>query len=328
MSAHEMLALKRILCPTDFSECSTAAFAMAVDLARVGRGQIRVLHVCPFVFSSVALELPYLPAPEATSAGARAKLQDELRHFVHPAEAASVPVECVARDGDPADQILRDLQVTPADLIVMGRHSRKLVDRWILGSVAERVLLGTAVPVAAVPQRFSLSASGGPVRVLCAVELDATSTSTLAYAAALARELQAELFVLHVLDAVEGEPWRGMIPVEVALYRHAAIRDARERLEALAPDALLPDGGLERWVATGAAHTQILETARQIGADLVILGSHPHMILLGTTVRHVLRRAPCPVFVVPSHAGVYAGTAAEEAQAVGSTPGAPGSARR
>jgi len=304
MSAHETSGLKRILCATDFSTCSAAALRAAVGLARVAVGEVRILHVSAFPFSSVALELPYVPPPELSAERRRPELRQKLRDFAALAGVAGVDCRYVLREGDPAEQILRELAAEPADLVTLGRHSRGVVDRWILGSVSEYVVRGARAPVLVVPEGFSLSGSGVPVRVLCAVGLDDGSRATVDYAASLARTLRADLTVLHVVDSVEEEPWGGRSPVDVAEYRDIMARDARERLPLLAPDTLLPEGCLERRVVRGESHKQILQAVGETHADILVMGWHTSATLLGSTVRHALRRASCPVLVVPASVGL------------------------
>jgi len=309
MCAAETFALRRILCPTDFSEHSAAAVGVAVELARLGHGQVRVLHVAPLVLPAGAFDLTCLP-PRA-----RGELLEELRRCARPAEAAGVQVECLLREGDPADEVLRELESNRPDLVVMDRNIRGSVDRWILGSVTERVVRHAAVPVLLVPPGFSLAAAGGPARVLCAVRLDDISKGTVAHAARLASVLRAELVVLHVVDGLEREPWGGRSPVDVAEYRRIMAQEASEQLDALAPDALHPEGRVERRLATGVSHAQILDAARSIGAAFVVMGSHRHKLALGSTVRHVLRRSACPVLVAPSRASLAAERTDEEREA-------------
>jgi nucleotide-binding universal stress UspA family protein len=300
MSAHETFGLKRILCATDFSVCSAAALRAAVALARGAGGEVRVLHVSPFAFSSAVLDLPYLPPAGLTAASRRPELLQKLRDFTALAGVAGVDCRYVLREGDPAEQILHELAAAPADLVTVGRYSRGVVDRWILGSVSEYVVRSAGTPVLVVPEGFSLSGSGAPVRLLCAVGLDDGSRATVDYAASLARTLRADLSLLHVVDSVEEEPWGGRSPVDVAEYRDIMAYDARARLALLAPNALLPEACVERRVVRGESHKQILKAVEETRPEILVMGWHSSGTLLGSTVRHALRRAACPVLVVPT----------------------------
>ncbi len=253
MTIDEPIRLKRILCPTDFSETAAAALQTAIVLARAWFAEIRVLHAFPLMLSGGGMG--YLPSPMEPDSEARAELMSHLRRFAEPALAAGIETHCLLREGEPDDEIVREIEAAPADLLVMGRHARGLFDRWILGSVTESVVRRAPCPVLAVTHPL-VSGRGGPLRMLCALDERGASAGTLGYAKSLAQGLGADLRVLHVAGALTS-PHRG-----------------------------------------------ILGAVQEAGIDLIVMGSHAGethtRLFLGSTVRHVLRGAPCPVLVVPA----------------------------
>jgi nucleotide-binding universal stress UspA family protein len=127
-------------------------------------------------------------------------------------------------------------------------------------------------------------------------------------ACALARETKTRLFVLHVLEpgwerepVALGEPGPITAPVGGGDTdaRHEAVR---ERLRAThAPGRPIDVVYLVR---DGVASDEILDTAREVRADLIALGTHGRTglrrLLAGSVAEDVLRRAPCPVLVLRS----------------------------
>jgi nucleotide-binding universal stress UspA family protein len=73
-----------------------------------------------------------------------------------------------------------------------------------------------------------------------------------------------------------------------------------EQLQSLQP--LRPDISLERRLEYGAPESIILKVAQEIGADLIVLGTHGRTglrrLLMGSVAEHILRKAPCPVLTV------------------------------
>jgi nucleotide-binding universal stress UspA family protein len=206
MTTEEPFRLKRILCPTDFSETATAALQTAVMLARAWFAEIRVMHAFPLMLSGGGLG--YLPSPIAPDSEGRAELMAHLRRFAEPALAAGIETQCLLREGDPDDEIVRDLEATPTDLVVMGRHAHGLFDRWILGSVTESVVRRAPCPVLAVTK--PLAPGRGSLRILCALDERGASAGTLAYAKSMAHGLDADLHVLHVAGTLTS-PHRGIL---------------------------------------------------------------------------------------------------------------------
>ncbi len=142
-----MKRLRRIFHATDFSRASGAAFSEAVALARRDRARLFILHVLlpasPFLAGDVNLPPSYLELQ------ARARRQAERRLEALLARARREGVRAQARltGGAPAPDILRWARRKRADLIVIGTHGRSALGRFFMGSVAERVVRLSPIPV-------------------------------------------------------------------------------------------------------------------------------------------------------------------------------------
>jgi nucleotide-binding universal stress UspA family protein len=131
-----------ILVPVDFGEASAQALAVARSMAGHGRAVLRVLHAetpdVPAYFTHEQME-----SMAAERRQMRLQAEQFLERYVR--NHISVPFEAVLDDRPPVDAILG--YSSWADLIVMGTHGRRGPSRWWLGSVAERVLRETEVPL-------------------------------------------------------------------------------------------------------------------------------------------------------------------------------------
>jgi nucleotide-binding universal stress UspA family protein len=145
-----MTAIKRILCPVDFSEFSLHALDSAVAIARHQHATITALHVVPPAQSSYPAIGPAAYAPYVLTAGDLQAFQKTLERFV---AAVDYPVTAVCVEAPVVDEILKRSANLSADLIVMGTHGRTGVNRLVLGSVAERVLAKVTCPVLVIPRR-------------------------------------------------------------------------------------------------------------------------------------------------------------------------------
>lgn len=138
-----MFQPKVILHPTDFSECSAAAFRIAGDLARQNQATLLVLHVAETLGPE---NVTYGEAvSQVEPAGYRRRLEEDLQRSVP--QVAGVAVQYVVAAGDPAEEIERVAREWPCDLIVMGTHGRTGLDRLLMGSIAEQVIRRAACPV-------------------------------------------------------------------------------------------------------------------------------------------------------------------------------------
>jgi len=130
---------RRIVVPHDFSETADRALSEAAELARMADGRLCVLHV--IAPPTMPVDLP-LPDPFALVPGQREALERRVQRVLGPdAPPASVVVEV----GVPAERILEAAE--HADVIVMGTQGRTGLTHLLLGSVAERVVRTSPIPV-------------------------------------------------------------------------------------------------------------------------------------------------------------------------------------
>ena len=141
-----MLAIRRILHPTDFSEQSKAAFELACSLARDYSAELVVLHV--HLTPIFAPDGIVMPVPTEDLHRARIQLY-ELQ-----ADDPRVTIKHVLVEGDAVDQILKHAQTDGVDLIVMGTHGSSGLVRLLMGSVAESVTRKAVCPVLTLRKPF------------------------------------------------------------------------------------------------------------------------------------------------------------------------------
>lgn len=309
------LQIRRILCPTDFSEPSRIAFEHAVTLARWYEAEITVAHAVPAVLVFPEPAWPATPAPAEITHRTRA----DLDRWAQPSRDAGIRTDVAVVDGDPVRNILELVQSTSADLLVMGTHGRKGFEAAMLGSVTASVLRKSAAPVLTVSRKSRAAGTPGVPpfrRILCPLDLTAGSAKTLDFALSLAQETNASLTLLHVLDG----PGLGALPdPALGAVRGEAwlVADARERLRGAVPAEARDWCDVMELVTTGEASRQILEVAREQRAGLIVMGAHGarpiDVFFFGSTARRVVRDGVCPVLTVrlETHVGASANTRVE-----------------
>ncbi len=138
---------KRILVPVDGSSTSMAAVGKAIGMAKTFNAAVTLVCVIdPYPFSGVGTDFAYGQAEYLSAAMAQA------HRSIHDAEAsfksAGLNTETVIVENQvPHEGILETAQQQGADLIIMGSHGLRGLQRFLLGSVAQKVLSGADVPV-------------------------------------------------------------------------------------------------------------------------------------------------------------------------------------
>ena len=144
-----MSTIRRILHATDFSRASRAAFAKAVEMAKANRAELLLLHVLAPLTPMVAAGEGYVPPEtyERIEASTRAAAQKQMDALMAAARKARVRVTGLLAEGSAAEQIVRVAKSKRADLIVLGTHGRTGLARFLVGSVASRVVSLAPQPV-------------------------------------------------------------------------------------------------------------------------------------------------------------------------------------
>lgn len=148
------MSYKRILVPVDGGPVSAKGLKEAIKLARAARARLRLLHVVEEYAAFASPELganvgPILDALRDAGRRTLAKVERQARGLGARPETALA--ESVG--GRVADVIVAQARRWRADLIVMGTHGRRGMNRMLVGSDAELVLRHSPVPVLLVPGR-------------------------------------------------------------------------------------------------------------------------------------------------------------------------------
>jgi nucleotide-binding universal stress UspA family protein len=138
-----MWLTKKILVPCDFSDSSRRACEIGIEIAKTCRIPLTLLHVVP---SAAYSDVPYIPVPEYShmvEESARQALRDEAARY----EGNGVQLSTLLKVGAAWEEIIETAKAVDAGLIVMGTHGRRGLPRALLGSVAEKVVRLSTVPV-------------------------------------------------------------------------------------------------------------------------------------------------------------------------------------
>jgi len=276
---------KRILVGMDFSESARSALRAAGGLARRTRAALDLVHVLP---ETQELVTGYEPLdallfrradPEELRAHARSELEKLAK------ELAPLDVKIHVVQGQAAVEILALRELLSVDLVALGAAGLRGV-RFVLGSVADRVLRRPGCPLLLVreaPPTGELKTS------VIAQEYPDRSTPWLELALHIAHDERGEVVLLHVL------PPRGY----ASDAHHVDLEPERapEKLEWLVRelDSTVPVRILA--VRGDPAH-QITETAREQGADLLIMGAERNRDGWPGRVTDRVARAGLPALLV------------------------------
>jgi nucleotide-binding universal stress UspA family protein len=141
---------ENILVATDGSKHSEKAAENAFEMAKLSKGKVTALYVADTGRYAAAGDLSYNIADEVIRGMKSAVLaegESAIKRIEEMAKKAGVPFEGKAIEGHPADDILNFAGRSGIDLIVMGGIGKTGLEKFLLGSVAEKVVRNSKIPV-------------------------------------------------------------------------------------------------------------------------------------------------------------------------------------
>ncbi len=291
------MQLKLILCPIDFSDFSVRAYRYASSVADHYQAQVTCLHVVelwkyPYADYG-AYRTNFSKLSQALTEGG----QELLRDFVKEHSAGTIRPDLVVQQGNASDAILSFVEVRRMELVVMGTHGRRGLDRLVLGSTTDRVMRRASCPVLVASDPRHNAMCIGPDgrhrlnRILYCTDFSTNSERALEYSMSLAKEYGAELTLLHVAEGASD------------LAGAEDVISARtEQLEKLVPESTRRNLTVRMVTRLGKPYEEINRYAGEAQSSLIIMaargGDTLDRAVFGSTTYRVIQLGPCPVLAI------------------------------
>ena len=288
-----MITINKILCPVDFFPASDAAANYAAGLAANYDASIHLVHVITPIVAG-----PYEYAIDSSEIirSLEKSSMDEMNTLAVRLRQTGVIVDTELRMGDVYDEIKQTIQNVKPDLIVMGTHGRRGVERWFMGSTTEKLLRHSPVPLVTISATGEKSFAAPRFRrILVTTDFSEGTADALAHAFSLAQENDAQVVLMHVLHDVSADL--------AGKYRESLMNGVHKQLEDLVPAEARNWCDIVARVETGVPYRLILRTLEDEKIDLLVMNIHGKGMLdralLGSTAERVVRAAKCPVMAIP-----------------------------
>jgi len=296
--------MNRILCPIDLSERSIEPLEYAAAIQRWYGGDLIVLHIVP-TFDAVEVHAgDWFDPVRMAYPMPREKVIEHMREAVAVARISDAPLHYEAAAGDPAAAILDTALALSADVIVVGTHTRRGLDRVALGSVAESVLRRAPCDVLTVPTEGHAGPRAVRVSAItCGIDFSPESAHAARAAFEIAARTDASLLLVHAIEwLADGQPI-DYVEFNVNEFRARLVYNAQQRLDALVDgESAGRARSIRTKVAIGRAYREVLAVARNDRADLIVIGHQGGggrpLPLIGSTADQIVRGASCPVLTV------------------------------
>jgi len=288
-----MFKIKKILCPTDFSEYSRCALRYAAFLARMDNATITVLHanefrLVPLVYSVVEQNNVLEEYNNKIFLLAQERFAEMIENL--PVEPSKIST--VLQQGRAFKVIIEEAEQGKYDLIVMATRGTTESKTMLIGTTAERVVRLARTPVLTI-KKLRMIDTWEIHRILFPTDFSVCANAALPYALAMARRFKAKLYMLHVevMHVAHPESPHHCFPNPLDYDNEASDIEVEEVL----------DGDIEPGNA-------IVRFADNRDIDLIVMSTHGsrglRRVFFGSNTAEVARRAECPVLIItpPLHA--------------------------
>lgn len=287
------VSFENILVATDFSPVSNTALDYALAIARRYGSRVYLTHV-------VGVDAYPMVAPEvavSTTDRQRGTAELEFGFILESGRLRGIPHEVIVEAGTLWPTIEALTRKHKIDLVVVGTHGMGAFKKLVIGSSAEEIFRHAQLPVLTVGP-----AAKGEVpkeeefkNILFATNFGLGAEREAAYAFSLAGESGGRLTLLNVVPYVEE-------------YSTEAVTNKREQVVRELRELMPPEAELwckpEFLMAIGEPVEEILSLAKQMNADLIVMGAKPRKSLAGnvphTKASRVVTGATCPVLTIKS----------------------------
>jgi len=303
------MTLDHILIPTDFSACADHALTHAVDLAERFGARLHLLHVVneldPDWYGITDAQKRAVKLRDQIEAEARERLQ-----ALSPEDERDIETTVSLQlSFDVADSINEYVEEREVDLVVMGTHGRKGLDRLMLGNVADKIIRHAPCPVMTVREEVPWAEAENKVafeEVLAPIDFSEHSRNALRASKVFADQYQARLHLLFVAErrtvptfSDTGLPGIGVVEMDPEIVKNAekALQQLNENIDG-------PDVQSAYHVREGDVSHDIIDFAETHGIDLIVMATRGltgvNRFLMGSNTERIVRVAPCPVLTLPA----------------------------
>ena len=230
---------------------------------------------------------------------------DYLRTAEPQIAKAGVPVSSVVLTGDPAAEIVRYAERKPDGLIALATHGRSGITRWWYGSVAERILHSSRIPVLLVRSGGGRTPATGLVkRIVVPLDGRPLAEAVLPLAVSLAIALKVTIALVRTVPQLSllDDPSLGLDASTQRETRAAIRQSAEDYLSRIAADLRRNGVNVTTQAVDGIPAIEIVGSAQAQPGSIVVMATHSRSgitdVLLGSVARRIVHDADVPMLMV------------------------------
>lgn len=281
-----------VLVPTDGSECARAGARHGVRIANGFDATVHAVHVIEDALTPLGIA-------HTTPGKQRGAGEEMIDSVAHLCDEGGVSVTTEIIEGNPSESLHDYLTDNSIDLVAMGTRGRSNIERQLLGSVTDRMVRTSPVPVLTARTENDLATpiERGYTDILLPTRGGDGSELAADHAVSIAARFDATLHVIYAVD----------VRSQAAKHDTYELSELVDELQTAVTDAVTDradglDIDLRISIQQGTPHSAIQRYAAAHEIDLIIMGTHGRgrveQFLLGSVTERTIRTADVPVVTV------------------------------
>ncbi|RMF93803.1 MAG: universal stress protein [Candidatus Schekmanbacteria bacterium] len=293
---------KRILVPVDFSDGSMNSFNLAEFFSKDRGSKIILVHIIsePLITDPIHSSEYFTPK---IIADLKEELEEKIQEEYVEKSNLKNDIETVVLRGYPPTEIISLIEKTNADLVVMGTHGRKGLAHLLLGSVTEKVIRASKVPVITMrvdtviaPESYNIK------KILVPYDFSQLSEKSLHLAERIANFYHSEIDLVFVNQPITYYPYYLSDYISEEDVLEKIDEEIKEKLEALANREESKNIKVDTFVKRGEPYEKIIELSEELASNLIVMGTHGRSgiahVVIGSVAERVIRSSHIPVMTV------------------------------
>lgn len=285
----------KIVVGVDFSEITDSVINSALSFAKLFNTEVHLIHVIEppiiAIYENPFLELDNTEVVLELEEILKKKFSESLQKYTTIFENSNIPVKTVVEVGNIAETILEYLDKVNADLLIVGSHKRGLIEKFLVGSIAEKLLNKSKNSILVVKGKGLKEIK----RVLCGYDFLPNSQRAVEVAVEIANKTGAEVEVLHA-DYDEWFSHLKDVYKEVFKKKTKLLEDLKKEIKAKYGVEV------EVKIEKGKPEKILKKEIENFKPDLTILGKRKSTeikrMFIGTVAMKIVKNSPTPILVI------------------------------
>jgi nucleotide-binding universal stress UspA family protein len=289
--------IKTILVPLDGSELAEQVLPYASELARRAGAELLLLtSIQPVgIWDATATAINWDREERLA--------QEYLDAQKERLQSAGVKVRVKRQHGEAAAGILETAEAEGVSLIAISTHGRSGLSRWLFGSVADRIVQSSSVPLLMIRPDSKTAATPAFKKLLVPLDGSEVAASVLPFVEEIAKLFGASLVLYHAVPPISAYPGFETVNPQIdGQVLQEMQTQAKELLSASAREMEARGHHATVAVSIDLAVDGILRAAKETNSDLIAIGTHGRSglgrMVLGSVANAVMRRSELPCLLV------------------------------